>query len=137
MSPAAQAVHGISDADVADAPPAAAVLPEFLVFLGNPASTWLLAHNARFDASFLSHELGRAGLPWPGHPLVPTQERGNKIRRAPLPRIDRILGTEPSRAGFGKGQTLIGSLTPTILFPRCDHVIGLRPAGLVSCWSAR
>src|SRR4051812_15118715 len=35
MSPAAQAVHGLSDADLADAPPAREVLPEFLQFLGD------------------------------------------------------------------------------------------------------
>src|SRR5215217_7097246 len=45
MSPAAQAVHGLSDADLADAPPAREVLPEFLSFLGDPCGTLLLAHN--------------------------------------------------------------------------------------------
>src|SRR5438874_1510669 len=53
MSPAAQAIHGISDADLAGAPTAREVLPEFLDFLGDPAMTALLAHNAAFDARFL------------------------------------------------------------------------------------
>ena len=35
MSPAAQAIHGISDVDLADAPPAWEVLPHFLAFLGD------------------------------------------------------------------------------------------------------
>jgi DNA polymerase III epsilon subunit-like protein len=72
MPPLAQAVHGISDRDLADAPPAAAVLPEFLAFLGDAACTWLLAHNARFDGGFLVHELRRIGLSWPGHALLDT-----------------------------------------------------------------
>src|ERR671911_2958101 len=48
MSPAAQAVHGISDADLAGAPSARDVLPEFLEFLGHPETTAPLAHNAAF-----------------------------------------------------------------------------------------
>lgn len=50
MSPAAQAIHGISDADLADAPPAWEVLPHFLAFLGDARATGLVAHNANFDA---------------------------------------------------------------------------------------
>ncbi len=72
MSPAAQAVHGLSDADLADAPPARAVLPEFLDFVGDPAATSLLAHNASFDAGFLGRELMRAGLPLPRHAVIDT-----------------------------------------------------------------
>src|SRR5918998_3654684 len=48
MSPAAWAVHGISDADLVGAPAARDVLPEFLAFLGDPETTTLLAHNAAF-----------------------------------------------------------------------------------------
>src|SRR5262249_54907587 len=62
-APAAQKVHGLSDAALADAEPARAVLPEFLAFLGDPATTTLLAHNASFDAGFLGRELGRLDLP--------------------------------------------------------------------------
>lgn len=72
MSPAAQAIHGISDADLADAAPASVVLPEFLAFLGDPESTRLLAHNASFDAGFLGRELGRLGLPLPAHTFLDT-----------------------------------------------------------------
>src|SRR4051794_32547218 len=38
MSPAAQAIHGISDAHLAGASPARAVLPEFLDFVGARAT---------------------------------------------------------------------------------------------------
>ena len=63
MSPAAYAIHGLSDADLADAAPAREILPEFLSFLGDADSTALIAHNAAFDAGFLGRELSRAGLP--------------------------------------------------------------------------
>jgi DNA polymerase-3 subunit epsilon len=72
MSPAAEAIHGISDVDLADAPRAHEVLPEFLAFLGDPGSARLLAHNAAFDARFLGRELVRAGLPVPGHAVIDT-----------------------------------------------------------------
>ena len=72
MSPAAQAIHGISDADLAGTMPARAVLPEFLEFLATPPPMALLAHNSSFDARFLGVELGRAGLGRPELPLVDT-----------------------------------------------------------------
>jgi DNA polymerase III epsilon subunit family exonuclease len=62
MAPAAQAIHGISDADLVGAPTGKAVFPAFLDFLGDPAETTLLAHNASFDARFLAWECARAGL---------------------------------------------------------------------------
>jgi DNA polymerase-3 subunit epsilon len=72
MSPAAFAIHGLSDLDLADAAPAREILPEFLSFLGDPETTALLAHNAVFDAGFLGRELSLAGLPTPGHSLFDT-----------------------------------------------------------------
>jgi DNA polymerase-3 subunit epsilon len=72
MSPAAQAIHGISDAVLAGAPGAAAVLPAFVAWLGAPGATVLLAHNASFDAGFLGRELARLGHPLPGHRVVDT-----------------------------------------------------------------
>ncbi len=72
MSPGAYAVHGISDLDLVGAPAARAVLPEFVAFLGDPAATVLLAHNAPFDAGFLGRELTRTGMPLPEHSLFDT-----------------------------------------------------------------
>lgn len=72
MSPAAQAIHGITDADLRDAPTASEVLPQFLDWLGPAASTRLLAHNAVFDSSFLGSELARAGRPLPSHEIIDT-----------------------------------------------------------------
>jgi DNA polymerase III subunit epsilon len=72
MSPDAQAVHGLSDFDLAGEPPARDVLPEFVAFLGDPATTRLIAHNARFDTGFLGRELGRLGMPMPAHAVIDT-----------------------------------------------------------------
>ncbi len=47
----ANAVHGISDDDVRDAPPVKELLPDFLEFIEGSA---LIAQNARFDVSFLA-----------------------------------------------------------------------------------
>lgn len=51
-------VHGITDADVADAPVFADVLPHVNAWL---EGTVLAAHNARFDLAFLEAEYQRAG----------------------------------------------------------------------------
>jgi DNA polymerase-3 subunit epsilon len=67
-----QWIHGISDADVADAPEIGPVLQAFLHWIGPPQGTALLAHNARFDAAFLGAELGRNGLAMPGHHVIDT-----------------------------------------------------------------
>lgn len=72
MSPSAQAIHGLSDADLRGAPTAESVLPAFLDWLGPPGAARLLAHNAFFDAGFLGRELSRAGLPLPGHEIIDT-----------------------------------------------------------------
>lgn len=100
MPPAAQRVHGLSDADLADAPPASIVLPEFLDWLGDPTTTTLLAHNAVFDAAFLGRELARAGRSMPGHAVVDTLALARKrLPRAPNHRLDtlaRLLDLDPS-----------------------------------------
>jgi DNA polymerase III subunit epsilon len=102
MSPAAYAIHGLSDADLADADAAFEVLPAFMSFLGDPCTTALIAHNAAFDASFLGRELGRAGLLAPGHSLFDTLALAR--RRLPalashrLDNLARILGLDPAGA---------------------------------------
>ena len=63
MPQEAYAVHGLSSEFLADKPPFAAVVDEFLAFI---ADAPLIIHNASFDASFLNAELdkiGRAALP--------------------------------------------------------------------------
>lgn len=58
MDPAAQAVHGLSDVFLSDKPLFEDKVEELLDFLD---SSPLVAHNARFDFSFLNHELGGCG----------------------------------------------------------------------------
>jgi DNA polymerase-3 subunit epsilon len=57
---AVTAITGITDADVAEAPPVDLVLPTVLDFLGDAV---FVAHNARFDLSFLRAAAVRLGLP--------------------------------------------------------------------------
>lgn len=62
MPEEAFAVHGLSAEFLAEYPPFAAIIEEFLAFIGNDR---LIIHNAEFDLKFLNHELrrhGRAGL---------------------------------------------------------------------------
>jgi DNA polymerase-3 subunit epsilon len=54
------AVHGLSDAFLADKPRFAQVAREILAFID---AAPLVIHNAAFDLSFLNAELARAGLP--------------------------------------------------------------------------
>ena len=60
---------GITDAMVALAPPAAAVLPGFLDFARGGVLT---AHNAPFDVGFLAAACVDCGLPWPSGQVVDT-----------------------------------------------------------------
>lgn len=60
MAPEAQAVHGLSDAFLADKPLFPRIAAELIDFIGDSP---LVAHNASFDFGFLNGELARAGLP--------------------------------------------------------------------------
>jgi len=111
MSPGAYAVHGLSDADLADAPTAREVLPEFLRFLGDAGCSALLAHNASFDAGFLGCELNRADLPLPSHSLFDTLALAR--RRLPMLRSHRLdavshhLGLDPEGAHRALADSLL------------------------------
>jgi DNA polymerase III subunit epsilon len=61
MPPEAEAVHGLSDAFLADKPVFADVAGDLLEFLGDDAP--LVAHNAPFDFGFVNAELARLTLP--------------------------------------------------------------------------
>jgi DNA polymerase III subunit epsilon len=60
MPPEAQAIHGLSDAFLADKPAFAAIHDELLAFLGEAR---MIAHNAAFDFAFLNAELDQCGRP--------------------------------------------------------------------------
>ena len=64
IPPGASRVHHITDEMVADAPRFQHIGHDFLEFARNST---LVAHNARFDLSFLQESLARCGLPlWQG-----------------------------------------------------------------------
>lgn len=59
MAAAAEAIHGLGDAFLADKPLFATKAAELLEFLGDAP---LVAHNANFDFGFLNMELGKCDL---------------------------------------------------------------------------
>lgn len=59
MPAAAEAVHGLSDAFLADKPLFSTIVPDLLEFLGDAT---LVAHNAGFDMGFLNAELSACGF---------------------------------------------------------------------------
>lgn len=59
VHPEALAVHGISDAQLADKPVFSAIVDELVAFLDG---AHLVAHNANFDIGFLNAEFGRLGI---------------------------------------------------------------------------
>jgi len=60
IHPDAQAVHGISAADLADKPVFAGIFDEFNEFIDGAT---LIAHNANFDMGFINAEFARLGRP--------------------------------------------------------------------------
>jgi DNA polymerase-3 subunit epsilon len=70
MPSGAEAVHGLSEAFLADKPSFRDKVEELIDFLGDCP---LVAHNASFDFGFLNHELERCGRPPVGmHRMVDT-----------------------------------------------------------------
>lgn len=59
MAAAAEAIHGLSDAFLADKPLFATRAEELLAFVGDAP---LVAHNAGFDFGFINMELDRCGM---------------------------------------------------------------------------
>lgn len=69
IPPRVSRIHGITDGEVRDQPPAAVVLREFFRFVGGP-DTVLVAHNAPFDIGFVREEFRRNDLPLPEHGIL-------------------------------------------------------------------
>lgn len=59
IHPDAQAVHGITEADLADKPNFKTCCDDLMAFIDGAV---LVAHNANFDAGFINAELDRVGL---------------------------------------------------------------------------
>ncbi|MBP9091131.1 WYL domain-containing protein [bacterium] len=72
IPPEVSALHGITDAMVADAPGVDSVLPHFFEWCGSPTDTVLIAHNASFDVEFLKVNSQRLRLDLPAHAVIDT-----------------------------------------------------------------
>ncbi|MEX0985025.1 MAG: DEDD exonuclease domain-containing protein [Actinomycetota bacterium] len=75
---------GIDDRMVSDAPPIEAVLPSFLEFVRGSV---FVAHNARFDASFLNAALGRLDHPPLPSPVICTAKLARRIVWPDVPNV--------------------------------------------------
>lgn len=111
VPPAAERVHGLSDADLRDAPTAECVLPAFLAWLGPPADARLLAHHARFDVAFLAHELARLRHPLPDFLVLDTLALARRrLPDAPDHRLDNLarrLGLDATGAHRALADSLL------------------------------
>jgi len=98
MDPAAQAVHGLSDAFLADKPFFNERVEELLDFLEDSP---LVAHNAMFDYGFLNHELSACGrLKLPVSRIVDTLA----IARARHPGAKHSLDALCTRFGIDRSH---------------------------------
>ncbi|WP_460783301.1 exonuclease domain-containing protein [Microbacterium tumbae] len=75
-------IHGITEADVADAPFFRDIAPQLISFI---AGVPIAAHNAKFDLAFLRAEFQRAGWDAPWLPAFCTLDRSREY----LPDLDR------------------------------------------------
>ena len=73
---------GISDDELADAPPISGVLPSLLEFV---RGTVLVAHNARFDVSFLNHALTQHDHPPLDNQVLDTAGLARKVLAGEVP----------------------------------------------------
>jgi DNA polymerase III epsilon subunit family exonuclease len=96
IPPAIRALTGIDDAMVADAPPVAEALGEFLCWIERFPCASFVAHNASFDANFLARGLAAAGLP----PLRRHVLCTRRLARRVLPELRR-LGLDRLSYHFG------------------------------------
>ncbi len=94
----ASAIHGISDADVAGAPSFREVAPALLALAEGAV---IVAHNVRFDLSFLDAELSRLGL---SRPPAETADTVVLSRRAFPGRASYRLGAIASALGIDAGS---------------------------------
>lgn len=86
-------VHGITDAEVAGCAPSAEVLRRFVEFIA-PSDNLLFAHNAKFDAAFLAHEMAREGIAFTNHTILDSMEIAQRFlsqRSYSLEAVSRTL----------------------------------------------
>lgn len=96
VSMSAQRIHGITPALLRGQPQPAIAFAAFRDFIGPSA---LVAHNARFDMSFLRNEFGRLGRTLPNRALCTLELSRRRLRTLPDYRLEtlvrRLLGPQP------------------------------------------
>ena len=70
---------GITDPMVATAPSISEALPTFFEFCGSESSTYLVAHNAPFDISFLKAAAEKSGRSWPKYKTLDTAKIARRV----------------------------------------------------------
>ena len=83
----AQRVHGITDDMLHDRPPPEEVFEDFRAFIGKSK---LVAHNARFDRSFLRNEFGRLGWGLPNRMLCTLKRSRRRLPELPNFRLETV-----------------------------------------------
>lgn len=97
IPPFIQSLTGITDAMVRDAPRPGAAVTSFLEFARGAV---LVAHNARFDISFLKAACAAADIPWPRHEVVDTVHlarhtmRRDEVRNHKLSTLAQVFGAQ-------------------------------------------
>jgi DNA polymerase III epsilon subunit-like protein len=91
MPPDATAIHGITDAMLAGAKDAQAVLDDWLFWLVTHDVTVGLAHFAPFDQSIITWECGRFGLSAPSIQVVDTCDMAKAIKATPNNKLDTLV----------------------------------------------
>lgn len=125
IPPSVERLTGISNRDVADAPPLASVFPSFLEFI---KGTTLVAHNAAFDISFLQNAAKHLGYSWPNNPTLCTVKLSRRIldrQEAPsvkLSALAQIFKTsqKPTHRALDDART-----TVEVLYGLIERVGGL------------
>ena len=119
---AARAIHGIGDADVRAAPPAAAVLPELHAACeGRP----IVAYAAWFDLALINRAARRAGLPSLDGPILDI----GVLARALFPSwwdlslesLGRLLEVEVVDRHTARGDALTAGLIFLRMIPRLEE----------------
>jgi DNA polymerase-3 subunit epsilon len=121
------AIHGITNAKLKGAPVFAAIVSEFLEFIGEAK---LVIHNAEFDVGFINAELGRLGFP--KIPLARALDTVHMARKK-FPGAPASLDALCKRFGIDNAhRTLHGALLDADLLAKVYlELIGGRQAGLL------
>lgn len=131
-------IHGISNADAANAPTFADIAPELLARLDG---TVVVAHNAPFEERFLATEFARAGhrdlrMPalctlWLGRRTfqTPNHKLGTIAREAGVPLVDKHAALGDVRAVSRLLPLMLSRHGSPLRYGCAPHLVGRMPGG--------